>query len=53
MRSVLAIQSSGVGNCGNLFAMLRSCTMLAPLVCLAARARAPMFIPAWPGVGFD
>ncbi|GGJ04622.1 hypothetical protein [Neoroseomonas lacus] len=32
MRSVLAIQSSGVGNCGNLFAMLRSCTMPALLI---------------------
>ncbi len=32
MRSVLAIQSSGVGNCRNLFAMLRSCTFPAPVV---------------------
>jgi 3-oxoacyl-[acyl-carrier protein] reductase len=26
MRAALAVQSSGAGNCGNLFAMLRSCT---------------------------
>ena len=44
MRSVLAIQSSGVGNCGNLFAMLRSCTMPALLI-VSMRGEWGEFVP--------
>ncbi len=44
MRSVLAIQSSGVGNCGNLFAMLRSCTFPALLV-VSMRGEWGEFVP--------
>lgn len=44
MRSALAIQSSGVGNCGNLFAMLRSCTMPALLI-VSMRGEWGEFVP--------
>jgi sulfopyruvate decarboxylase alpha subunit len=44
MRSVLAIQSSGVGNCGNLFAMLRSYTLPALLV-VSMRGEWGEFVP--------
>ncbi len=44
MRSVLAIQSSGVGNCGNLFAMLRSCAFPALLV-VSMRGEWGAFVP--------
>lgn len=44
MRAVLAIQSSGVGNCGNLFAMLRSCT-LPSLVIVSMRVEWGEFVP--------
>lgn len=44
MRSVLAIQSSGVGNCGNLFAMLRSCTMPVLLI-VSMRGEWGEFVP--------
>jgi len=43
-RSVLAIQSSGVGNCGNLFAMLRSCTFPALLI-VSMRGEWGEFVP--------
>jgi sulfopyruvate decarboxylase alpha subunit len=44
MRAALAVQSSGVGNCGNLFAMLRSCTFPALLI-VSMRGERGEFVP--------